>query len=86
MSFPSLISQKPGEISIFRTFFGEMFIFFLILAYISQKRGYFEPGHDYDATVTPFLRCWYLFWYVWKKETPSYYTIVPITCIWGFHF
>ena len=29
--------------------------------------------------------CWYLFWYVWKEETPSYNTMVPI-CFWGFHF
>ena len=40
---------------------------------------------DYDVTVTSYLGYWYLFWYVWKEETPIY-TMVPITCIWGFHF
>ena len=30
-----------------------------------------------------YLRHWYLFWYVWKEEIPSY-TTVPIRCIWGF--
>ena len=81
MSFPSLISQKPGEIPIFRTFLAK----FSILAYISLKIGYFELGHDYDVTVTSCLRCWYLFWYVWKEETPSY-TMVPIRCILGVSF
>ena len=81
MSFPSLISQKPGEIPIFRTFLAK----FSILAYISLKIGYFELGHDYDVTVTSYLGCWYLFWYVWKEETPSY-TMVPIRCILGVSF
>ena len=58
---------------------------FLILAYISLKIGYFELGHDYDVTVTSYLGCWYLFWYVWKEETPSY-TMVPIRCILGVSF
>ena len=53
---------------------------FLILAHISLKFGYFELGHDYDVTVMSYLECWFLFWYVWKEETPSY-TMVPITCI-----
>ena len=65
MSFPSLISQKPGEILIFRTFF----VKFSILAYISMKIIYFELAHGYDITVTSYLGCWYLFWYVWKQET-----------------
>ena len=64
MSFPSLISKKPGEIRIFRTFSAK----FLILAYISLKIGYFELGHDYDATVMSYLGCRYLFWYVWKEK------------------
>ena len=53
-----------------------------ILPYVSLKIGYFELGHDSDTTVTSYLGCWYLFWYVWKKETPSY-TMVQIRCIWG---
>ena len=44
-----------------------------------------ELGHDYDVIVTSYLGFWYLFWYVWKEETPSY-TMVPITCIGGFIF
>ena len=75
MSFPSLIIPKPIEILIFRTFIAK----FSIWAYISLKIGYFELGHNYDITVTSYLEYWYLFWYVWKEETPSY-TMVPITC------
>ena len=66
--------------------FNHNFQKFSILAYISPKLGIFELGHDYDVTVTSYMGWWYLFWYVWKKKTPSYYTIVPITCIWGFIF
>ena len=73
--------QKPGEILIFRTFLAK----FSILAYISLNIGYFEFVHDYGVTVTSYLGCWYLFWYVLEEET-SNYTMVPITCIWGFHF
>ena len=74
-------SYKPkfGEILIFRTFLAK----FSILAYISLKIGYVVLGHDYGVTVTSYLWCWYLFWYVWKKETPSY-TMLPITCAEGF--
>ena len=79
--FHSLISQKPGEILILRTFL----VKFSIFAYMSLKISYFELGDDYDVTATSYLGCWYLFWYVWKKETPSY-TLVPIRCIWGFNF
>ena len=46
MSFPSFISQKPGEIPIFRTYLEK----FSVLAYIPLKIGYFELGHDYDVT------------------------------------
>ena len=53
MSFPTLIIQKLGDISIFRTFLAKC----SILAYISLKIGYFELGHDYDVTVTSYLRC-----------------------------
>ena len=56
MLFPSLISQKPGEIPIFRTFLAK----FSISAY-SLKIGYFGFGHDYDVTVTSYLGCWYYF-------------------------
>ena len=75
-------SHKPktGEIPKFRTFLAK----FSILAYISLKIGNFELGHDYDNTMTSYLRRWYLFWYLWKKKTSSY-TIAPITCIWGLH-
>ena len=82
--FPFFISQKPGEIPIFRTFLAK-FSIFSIFAYISLKIGYFELGDDYDVTVTSYLGRWYLFWYVWKEETPSY-TMVPIRCIWGVSF
>ena len=58
------ISQKPGEIPIFRTFLVKYSIF----AYISLKMGYFESGDDYNVTVTSYLGCWY----VWKEETPSF--------------
>ena len=75
-------NPKPVEILIFRPFFLAKFS---ILVYFSLKIGYFELGHDYEVTVTSYFRCWYLFWYVWKETTPSY-TMVPITCIWGFHF
>ena len=50
-----------------------------------MKICYFELGDDYDITVTSYLGCWYLFWYVWKEETPSC-TMVPIRCIWGVSF
>ena len=42
-----------------------------------------ELSYDYDVTVTSYLG--YLFWYVWKEETPCY-TMVQIRCIWGFIF
>ena len=42
ISFPSLISHKPSEILIFRTFLTK----FSILSYISLKISYFELGHD----------------------------------------
>ena len=71
------IGQKPGEISIFRTFIANSPIF----AYILQKSGYFELGDDYDVThCDVIIRIWYLFWYVWNEETTSY-TMVPIRCI-----
>ena len=56
-------SQTPGEIPIFRTFLAK----FSILAYNSLKIGYFELKHDYDVTVTSYLGCLYLFWYVWER-------------------
>ena len=84
MLFPSLLSQTPGEILIFRTFLAK-FSILSILAYVSLYIGFSELGHDYEVTVTSCLGCWYLFWYVWKEET-SGYCMVPITCICGFHF
>ena len=33
-------------------------------AYISLKIGCFELGDYYDLTVTSYLGCWYLLWYV----------------------
>ena len=44
-----------------------------MFAYISLKIGYFELGHDHDATLTSYLKCWYLFRYVWKEEIPKLY-------------
>ena len=45
------------------------------LAYISLKIGYILSSavtfEHYDITVMSYLRCWYLFWYVWKEETRS---------------
>ena len=55
------------------------------LASISLKIGYFELGYDYDVIVPSYVGCWYLFWFVWKEEAPSY-TMAPITCIGGFMF
>ena len=52
------INQTPGEIPIFRTFLAKLL-----------KIGYFQIGHDYDVTVTSYLGCWYLFWYVRKEKT-----------------
>ena len=57
--FPFFISQKPGEIPIFRTFLAK-FSIFSIFAYISLKIGYFELDDDYDVTVTSYLGRWYL--------------------------
>ena len=76
MSFPSLISQKPGEILIFRTFAAN----FLILAYISLTFCYFELGHDYDVTLTSYLRCCTYFG-IYGKRRPLAITMVPIICI-----
>ena len=42
---------------------------------------YFEPGHDYDVSVTLYLRCLY-FLYLSKEETPSY-TMLQIRSIEG---
>ena len=82
MSFSSLISHKSGEVLIFRTFFGKILNFGLYFTEIVC----FELRHDdHDVTVTPYLECRYLFWYVWKEETPSY-TMVPIKYVWGFIF
>ena len=61
-------SQRLGEISIFRPSIAN----FSNFDYISLKIGCFELGHDNDVTVTSYLGCWYLFWYLWKEETPSY--------------
>ena len=58
---------------------------FSIFAKIPLNNGY-QLGDDYDVTVTSYLGCWYLFWYVWKEETHDSYTMVPIRCIQGFHF
>ena len=67
----SVISfSKPCEIPICRTFLPQ----FSNLTYISLKIGYFELSHGYDVTVTSYLGCWYLFWYLWKEETPSHGT------------
>ena len=58
---------------------------FSILAYMYISLKNFEPGHTYDVTVMSYLGCWYLFWYAWKEETPSY-TMVLITCTLGASF
>ena len=64
MSFPALVSQKLCGISIFRIFLAKS----SILAYISQKIGYFELGHDYDVTVRSYLGCWYFFGMYGKRR------------------
>ena len=67
MSFPSLISQKPGEIPIFRTFLAK----FSILAYISLKISYFELGHDYEVTVISYFGCgWVLILVCMERGDP----------------
>ena len=40
---------------------------FSSLVYISLKIGYFELGHDYDVTVTLYLRSWYFISMYGKK-------------------
>ena len=49
--FLFIMSQKPGEIPIFRTFSAK----FSIFACISPKIGYSDLGNDYDVTVTSYL-------------------------------
>ena len=46
MSFPAVISQKPSEIPIFRTFLAKFELFFLDFGCLpcSLKIGYFEFG------------------------------------------
>ena len=80
MSFPSLVSQNPMKFRILELF-NEIFNF----ACISLKISYFEFDHYYDITVTSYLGCWYLFWYVWNDEIPSY-TMVPNICYGEFIF
>ena len=78
----SLLGKKPSEIPMFITFQRNYFYYYY---YISLKTGYFELGDNYDVTVTSYLWCWYLFWYVWKEEAPSY-TMVPTRCFCGVLF
>ena len=72
--FSFSISPKPSEILMFRTFLAKILIF----AYFPLKIGYFELGDDYDVTVTSYFGRWYLFWYVWKEETPSCGNHLPL--------
>ena len=66
-----------GDLDYILCWYKEHFLaIFWIFAYISLSVGFFELGNDFDVTVTTFLGCWYLFFYVWKEETLSY-TIVP---------
>ena len=89
--FPFLYNSLQGpkpihacEIPIFRNF-----QFWPIISLCSLKIGYFELGLDYDATVTSYVGCWYLFWYVWKDAALAITirpTVVPIGCNWGVLF
>ena len=81
LSFP-LISQKPGEMPMFRMLLAKC----SILAYISLKIFFFfflaRPWLWRHCDVIFGLLVLIL---VWKEETPSN-TMVPIPWIWGFHF
>ena len=54
MSFPSLISQKPGKIPIFGTFLAKKSIF-MILAYISLKIDIFRSAMFNFVIVTSYV-------------------------------
>ena len=82
VAFPSFLSKTPEEIPISRTFL----VKFSILANISLKIGYFELGYDHVMNGRSYLGCWFLFWYVWKKEAPSFTMVSIITCILGISF
>ena len=47
---------------------------------MTLKISYFELRHEYNVTVVLHLECKYLFFYVWKEETPTY-AMVLIACI-----
>ena len=76
LPFPFFISKNPFEIPISRTFLAK----FSIFSYISLKIDYFELGDDYDVTVTSYLGCWYLFWYLYGKRR-TLYNMVQVRCI-----
>ena len=63
ISFSFKPKTRSGEIQTFRTFFSFL-AKFSILVYISLKIGYLQLSHDNDVTVTSYLECWYLFWYL----------------------
>ena len=65
MSFSSFISQKMGEISIFGIFLAKC----SISAYVLLKSPILRFGHIYNVTVTSYVGCLYLFWYMEKGDT-----------------
>ena len=55
---------------------------FSIFAYISLK----SANLSLAMTVTSYLGCWYLFWYVWKKEASSLLNYRPMYRRFSFKF
>ena len=66
MSFPSFISQKPGEIAIFGTFLAKYFDFDLFY-YVHCKSAILRFSL-YDVIVMSYSGCLYLFWYYEKTH------------------
>ena len=52
--------KNPVKFRYLESFLAE----FSNLAYIWLKISCFDLDNDYNITVTSYLRCWYLFWYV----------------------
>ena len=75
------ISQKRGEILIFRTFLAK----FSIFAFISLKIGYFELGNDYEVTVTSYLG-FGMYVGMYGKRRPLVILWYQLDLSGGFHF
>ena len=71
-SFSSIISKKPGEIPIFRTFWTKKInlgLYFTVDRQFGQTQQLWRHCDDKHGMFV-------LFWYVWKEKTHSY-TMVP---------